>query len=306
MAIIRNKRETNFVVFDKGFLQNKDLSAKAKGLLAYLLTLPPDWRVLTKEITAHFSDGEHSIRTTFKELIAHGYIVYQQARNEKGVFQKAEYHVYNVPQASSPDSNHPDCENLDPENHNLLSINSTKDIKNKGAAAKKGSNSTICPSPQSAAAAFSHSKNTNTQTNRIGNTLTPLQTHSIQQQLQAIHAEHTHLGTLEALQAAVISDITNPNCFKKCGNDFSYKLNAIISALKKGGWSPTTAQLKAEKENKSQSLHLLQKINALTLERDSFLFGLNEALQPDVKQSYMKQIKKLNEQIKTLHEEIEN
>jgi len=322
MAIFRVKYENNFVVFDKGFLQNKHLSAKAKGLLAYLLALPPDWTVSTGEIARHFSDGLHAIRSGFNELIKQKYIIrYGRARNEKGELKETEYHIYTTPQSDLPTSKNPKCENptqVSPkcenptlgnptlENRTLLNINSTKDLTNKGAAAKKGSNSNICHSPQSAAAAFSHSKNTNNQTNRIGNTLTPLQTHSIQQQLQAIHAEHTHLGTLEALQAAVISDITNPNCFKKCGNDFSYKLNAIISAIKKGGWSPTTAELKAEKENKSQSLHLLQKINELTLERDSFLFGLNEALQLDVKQSYMKQIKKFNEQIKTLHEEIEN
>lgn len=39
------KRPSNFVMMDKTFLEDDRLSYKAKGLLAYLLSKPDDWKV---------------------------------------------------------------------------------------------------------------------------------------------------------------------------------------------------------------------------------------------------------------------
>jgi hypothetical protein len=58
--VVKNK---NFVVLDKGFLANENLSAKAKGILAYLLSLPDNWNLSISELTKHFKDGEKSIRS---------------------------------------------------------------------------------------------------------------------------------------------------------------------------------------------------------------------------------------------------
>ena len=40
------KRPSNFVMMDKTFLEDDRLSYKAKGLLAYLLSKPDDWKVI--------------------------------------------------------------------------------------------------------------------------------------------------------------------------------------------------------------------------------------------------------------------
>ncbi|UZM97330.1 hypothetical protein OL548_19285 [Lysinibacillus sp. MHQ-1] len=45
--IYRVVKNDNFVVLDKGFLNNDQLSWKAKGLLAYMLSLPDDWDFLS-------------------------------------------------------------------------------------------------------------------------------------------------------------------------------------------------------------------------------------------------------------------
>ena len=43
MAQIRIEKGNNFTVFENELLQNPNLSLKAKGLLAYMLSLPDDW-----------------------------------------------------------------------------------------------------------------------------------------------------------------------------------------------------------------------------------------------------------------------
>ena len=50
------------------------MSWKAKGILAYALTLPDDWTFHISELARHAKDGEDSLRTGFKELKELGYV----------------------------------------------------------------------------------------------------------------------------------------------------------------------------------------------------------------------------------------
>ena len=43
------KRPNNFVMLDKTFLEDDRLSFKAKGILAYLLSKPDNWKVIVGE-----------------------------------------------------------------------------------------------------------------------------------------------------------------------------------------------------------------------------------------------------------------
>lgn len=84
MSIIRvEKNKANpYVMIDKRPLQDPSLTCKAKGLLAYLLSLPDDWEVHVDEVVTHFKDGRDSIRSAFKELRDAGYAKLE--RNPKG------------------------------------------------------------------------------------------------------------------------------------------------------------------------------------------------------------------------------
>ena len=42
---IRQERERNYTVMDNTFLKDKRLSWKAKGLFAYILSLPSNWKI---------------------------------------------------------------------------------------------------------------------------------------------------------------------------------------------------------------------------------------------------------------------
>jgi hypothetical protein len=84
--IKRVKRETPFVQIDKRALQDESLSWKAKGLLAYLLSLPDDWQIYINELKNHATDGRDSTATALKELISAGYITRNYAEREEGKF----------------------------------------------------------------------------------------------------------------------------------------------------------------------------------------------------------------------------
>lgn len=97
--IIRvQKRENPFVMIDKTGLRDKNLSWKAKGLLAYLISLPDDWKIHERELATHSKDGRDSTRSAMKELIEHGYVVRRQLRGEAGKFAEYETVVYEIPQ----------------------------------------------------------------------------------------------------------------------------------------------------------------------------------------------------------------
>lgn len=96
---IQKNKDNPYVMINKGMLQDSILSARAKGLLAYLLSLPNDWQIYELEIARHFSDGRDSIRAGVKELIRRGYVIRgKRLRNELGQLRGYEYDVYEVPQ----------------------------------------------------------------------------------------------------------------------------------------------------------------------------------------------------------------
>jgi uncharacterized phage protein (TIGR02220 family) len=92
-TIKRAKRDTPFVIIDKTALQDNRLSWKAKGLLAYLLSLPDDWKVYVKELSKHATDGRDATNTAIKELIKVGYITRERVRGEDGQFTGWDYTV---------------------------------------------------------------------------------------------------------------------------------------------------------------------------------------------------------------------
>lgn len=78
------KRPNNFVMMDKTFLEDVRLSYKAKGLLAYLLSKPDDWKVIVGNLVNNSKDGKASVYAGLKELKECGYYEKIPVRNEQG------------------------------------------------------------------------------------------------------------------------------------------------------------------------------------------------------------------------------
>lgn len=74
MIVNRVEKIGNFTTIDNGYLNDEDLSFKAKGILTYLLSLPDDWVVHIEHIVTKSKDGIASFRTGLTELIDKGYL----------------------------------------------------------------------------------------------------------------------------------------------------------------------------------------------------------------------------------------
>ena len=96
--IIRiQKKQNNFVMLDKAFIDDERLSFKAKGILTYLLSKPDNWKVIVKDLINHSADGRDSIYSGLRELKKHGYYVKQPIRNEYGIIESWESVIYEAP-----------------------------------------------------------------------------------------------------------------------------------------------------------------------------------------------------------------
>lgn len=96
-TMIRVNKNSNYVVLSKKGLEDTRLIWKAKGLLAYLLSLPDDWKIYQEELAKHSKDGVKSTASALKELINNGYIVRECLRDEKGRFLGYVYQVFEEP-----------------------------------------------------------------------------------------------------------------------------------------------------------------------------------------------------------------
>lgn len=123
--IIRVKKNTNFVVMDKTALNDRRLSWKAKGIMAYMLSKPDDWTFYLDEIATNSTDGMSSFRSGFNELKSLGYVKRVQRQDENGKFNW-ETIVHEVPLTENPHVENPHMENPHMENRNLLNNDSTK------------------------------------------------------------------------------------------------------------------------------------------------------------------------------------
>lgn len=95
--IIRSRRDTPFVQIDKTGPEDKNLSWKAKGILAYILCKPDDWQIYISELSNNSKDGKDSTRAGVNELIANGYIVRNRVHDENGKFAGYDYQVHEKP-----------------------------------------------------------------------------------------------------------------------------------------------------------------------------------------------------------------
>ena len=75
MPVFRVSKNRDFTVIANSVFKDRRLSAKAKGILVEMLSLPENRYYTLKGLTTLFSDGIDSIRQGIKELEENGYIM---------------------------------------------------------------------------------------------------------------------------------------------------------------------------------------------------------------------------------------
>lgn len=95
-TVFRIEKNREFVVMSNKFLREKEMSLKAKGLLALCLALPDDWNYSLNGLCAICKESQTSIRSALKELESFNYLKRNRQQNEKGHFIY-EYVIYEQP-----------------------------------------------------------------------------------------------------------------------------------------------------------------------------------------------------------------
>lgn len=107
MPVFRVDKSRDFTVVANCIFKDRSLSAKAKGILVEILSLPESWDFTLKGLTTLFTDGIDSIRQGINELEARGYIVRERKRDARGRLGGMEYVIYETPH--KPVENSPAC-----------------------------------------------------------------------------------------------------------------------------------------------------------------------------------------------------
>jgi hypothetical protein len=94
--IVKDK-ENPFVMMDRRVLENLQMSWKAKGLLAYLLSRPDNWEINMGDLVNRSTDGEHSTRGALDELLIAGHVVRDIERDDQKRFVRFVFKVYEKP-----------------------------------------------------------------------------------------------------------------------------------------------------------------------------------------------------------------
>jgi hypothetical protein len=93
----RSKKDRNYTVINNTFLKDEGLSWKAKGLFAYILSLPEDWKIYVTELQNHATDGKESLRAAIKELTNCGYILQERVKDNRGRWASYAYQIIEEP-----------------------------------------------------------------------------------------------------------------------------------------------------------------------------------------------------------------
>ena len=128
MPVFRVDKSRDFTVVANCVFKDRSLSAKAKGILVEMLSLPESWDYTLKGLTTLFSDGIDSIRQGINELEKHGYIVRERKRDARGRLGGMEYVIYETPHIDrEEDQTSQSVENFAPESPEPTTENPTQD-----------------------------------------------------------------------------------------------------------------------------------------------------------------------------------
>ncbi|WP_346905943.1 helix-turn-helix domain-containing protein [Clostridium sp.] len=100
MSTIRVIKDSDnpYVMLNKTALNDNNLSFKAKGIFAYLMSKPDDWACQVEDLQKHAADGRDSVKAGLRELREHGYIIKRPIKNELGRIDYWEETIFETPQ----------------------------------------------------------------------------------------------------------------------------------------------------------------------------------------------------------------
>jgi hypothetical protein len=115
-VIVRRKVRSNFTVLDNALILDQRLSWKALGLLTYLLSLPPNFRLRLSHLSSLRPTGRDATRAGLRELEEAGYLSISIERHVSGRFSATTWCVSDSPATPVLEPTPPRTENPYPAN----------------------------------------------------------------------------------------------------------------------------------------------------------------------------------------------
>lgn len=94
----------NYSTIPVKILNDKRLSATAKGILAFLLSLPQNHNFKKADLPKYFKEGYFALNNAFEELVAKRLIHKIELRDKKGHFRGYEYQIHEFPKKRSSEA----------------------------------------------------------------------------------------------------------------------------------------------------------------------------------------------------------
>jgi DNA-binding transcriptional ArsR family regulator len=279
MTILRvHKKQNNFVILDKTCLHDVNLSWGAKGLHAYLISMPDNWSVRVSHLQQQAINGRDVVRRHLSELEKAGYLKKSSRRDsETGRFEGLEYLVLefrdpelndNSPEPEnpfsvkneqlSPGAGKPATGNPASENPPLINnkIINNKKINNQ-TTTSEGGNSAQSQQTENVAAAVSLQKvqRLSVQDALVSDALTLSQKQRVEN-----FVNNLDISGKDCLIEEIEFCLLNNKHFTGCGNDFARKLNAIRSVVLRGDWQTPAGMAERVIENQNQSNTVISKL----------------------------------------------
>lgn len=84
--VIRTKKLTNYTKIDTTYLEDKNISLKAKGLLTLMLSLPVAWNFNINGLRLLCKESRLAITNALKELEENRYLIIEKGHSKDGKF----------------------------------------------------------------------------------------------------------------------------------------------------------------------------------------------------------------------------
>ena len=107
--IIRTEKITNYTKIDNNYLEDKNISLKAKGLLTLMLSLPNDWKFNIKGLCLLCKESKLAVTNTLNELKENNYLEIEKGYDYDGKFIY-EYIIYENPYSLKAFTDLPDMD----------------------------------------------------------------------------------------------------------------------------------------------------------------------------------------------------
>lgn len=113
----------NYTTISNVFLRDRNISLKAKGFLAIIMSLPDSWDFSINGINSLLPEGKTAIYSIIKELIENGYCTVDNNRSANGTFNGNDYVFFETPHSENPNTVIPNMDNKSQINKDINKLN---------------------------------------------------------------------------------------------------------------------------------------------------------------------------------------